>query len=175
MYLNQEKFCIESDISYFGMSSRKSWPSSSFSFIHIVRPRGRANVTLDRCPVGAFGPAAEFFVWPALSELEGMHNLFTPILQLWKQVYFFFFFFFERLVGGAQLLCSREWLTQPVVSVLDSSALLWLFRCLQHCLGWLNRIAISERGNFPICYLVFCTLSQTHVNSHMRIGSWTLG
>lgn len=50
-------------------------------------------------------------------------------------------------------------------------ALLWLFKCLQRCLGWLNRIQISEAISQSViqCFVH----SQTHTLIHKLPNSYT--
>lgn len=100
-----QRFCLEDDTTYFRILSmrimrmRKSSPSSNkHPSLYPCSPSQR-----DSCPLEALmsvGPAGIFSVWPAHSQLEGMQNLFTLLLWLWKQVYVFFFFFLPFSLKG---------------------------------------------------------------------------
>lgn len=75
---------------------------------------------------------------------------------------------FKRLVGGAQLLRSLEWLIQPLVRVLSYPAPpLWLLECLQRCLG--NGMQISEQISQPLPYLALRTAWRTDMQPDLCV------
>lgn len=116
-------------------------------------------VTLDSCPLEAFtcaDPGGDFFCVRCMLAAGSDAKTFLPSFCGYESECMSSSF--KRLVGGAQLLRSLEWLIQPLVRVFSYPAPpLWLLECLQHCLG--NRKQISERISQPL-------FSASHILTH---------
>lgn len=124
-------------------------------------PSQRENgVTLDSCPLEAFtcaGPGGDFFCVRCMLTAGSDAKTFSPSFCGYESECMSSSF--KRLVGGAQLLRSLEWLIQPLVRVFSYPAPpLWLFECLQRCIG--NRIQISEQISQPL-FSALHTLTNT--------------
>lgn len=143
-------------------------PPSSCS-VHSCHPGGRMSVTLDCCPLEAFrctGPGGDFFGAHCMLVAGSDAKTFPPSFCGYESERMPSSF--KRLVGGAQLLRSLEWLIQPLVGALSYPAPpLWLLECLQRCLG--NRIQISERISQPLPYLALRTVWHTDMQPDLGV------
>lgn len=135
-------------------------------------PSQRENgVTLDSCPVEAFtcaGRGGDFLCVRYMLTAGSNAKTFSPSFCGYESECTSSSF--KRLVSGAQLLRSLEWLIQPLVRVCSYPAPpLWLFECLQRCLG--NRIQISEQISQPL-FSDLCVIESSGVQTVFFLDLW---
>lgn len=121
----------------------------------------------DSCPLEAFmsiSPAGIFFVWPAHSQLEGMQNLSTLLLRLWKQVYVFFLPFLWK-VSGRWTVVVQPQVTHPA-SILHYCGFSNAYSAVLD--GWTEYKLARQFPN-----LLFSVL-YTHKHTHSYINFQTL-